>query len=61
MIGSAYTALKKIGARKSLNVGYRGSFALIGYTGPGRPAFVTQVTLSDHPCLFVALTSPLSM
>jgi hypothetical protein len=44
MIGSAYAALRKIGARNPLNAAFRGSFALVGYTGPGRPAFVRQVT-----------------
>ena len=48
MIGSAYTALRKIGARNPLNVGYRGSFAFIGYTGPGRPSFVQQVMESNY-------------
>ena len=48
MISSAYTALRRIGARNALKAAYRGSFALIGYTGPGRPAFVRQVKPNDR-------------
>jgi hypothetical protein len=43
MTGAAYNALRRIGARNPLNADFRGSFALVGYTGPGRPPFVKQV------------------
>ena len=43
MTGAAYNALRRIGARSPLRAGYRGSFALLGYTGPGKPAFIRQV------------------
>lgn len=43
MTGSAYNALKKIGAKDPFKADYRGSFALLGYTGPGKPAFIQQV------------------
>jgi hypothetical protein len=43
MTGAAYNALRRIGARNPLRAGYRGSFALLGYTGPGKPAFIRQV------------------
>ena len=49
MISSAYTALRRIGARNPLNAAYRGSFALIGYTGRGpRPSFVRQVKYHSY-------------
>ena len=43
MYSPAYTALRRIGARSPMNAGYRASFTLIGYTGPGRPSFIKQV------------------
>ena len=43
MYSPAYAALRRIGARSPMNAGYRASFALIGYTGPGRPSFIKQV------------------
>lgn len=43
MTGSAYNALKKIGAKDPFKADFRGSFALLGYTGPGKPAFIQQV------------------
>lgn len=43
MRGAAYKALRRIGARSPFNADFRGSFAMIGYTGPGRPPFVKQV------------------
>lgn len=45
MTSAAYSALRRLGARNPLNAAYRGSFALIGYTGPGRPSFVRQVKI----------------
>lgn len=48
MTGAAYNALRRIGARNPFNADLRGSFALIGYTGPGRPSFVKQVR--NIPC-----------
>ena len=48
ILSSAYTALRRIGARNPLNAAYRGSFALIGYTGPGRPSFVRQVKYQSY-------------
>ena len=46
MTGAAYNALRRIGARNPFNADFRGSFALIGYTGPGRPKFIKQVILN---------------
>ena len=46
MTGAAYNALRRIGARSPLKAGYRGSFALLGFTGPGKPAFIQQVMLN---------------
>ena len=43
MIRNAYKALIKVGASNPLMRGYRGSFALLGYTGPGRLPFIRQV------------------
>lgn len=46
MTGAAYNALRRVGARNPLRADYRGSFALLGYTGPGRPAFIKQVMIN---------------
>lgn len=43
MTAAAYAALRQIGARNPFYGDYRGSFAMIGYTGPGKPSFVKQV------------------
>ncbi len=43
MTGAAYNALRRIKARRPFNADFRGSFAMVGYTGPGRPSFVRQV------------------
>jgi excinuclease UvrABC ATPase subunit len=43
MTGAAYNALRRIGAKSPLKAEYRGSFALLGFTGPGKPAFIQQV------------------
>ena len=38
-----YNAFNKIGAQNPIKKDFRSSFALVGYTGPGRPSWVTQV------------------
>ena len=55
MTGAAYNALRRIGARSPLRAGYRGSFALLGYTGPGKPAFIRQVMAKYVFALFSPL------
>lgn len=47
MTGAAYNALRKIGAKDPFRADYRGSFALLGFTGPGKPAFIQQVRKSS--------------
>lgn len=42
MTSSAYRGLRRIGVRRPQR-SYRGSFAFIGYTGPGRRSFVRGV------------------
>ena len=42
MTSSAYKGLRRIGVRRSQR-SYRGSFAFIGYTGPGRKSFIGGV------------------
>ena len=42
MTSSAYRGLRRIGVRRAQK-SYRGSFAFIGYTGPGRRSFVGAV------------------
>lgn len=42
MTSSAYRGLRRIGVRRPQK-SYRGSFAFIGYTGPGRRSFVRAV------------------
>ena len=44
MTAASYESLKKVGAKDPLMNEFRGSFALIGYTGQGRPSFVSQVS-----------------
>lgn len=39
---SLQSALLRVGAKMPVNPGYRGSFALIGYTGPERPSWIAQ-------------------
>ena len=36
-------AMVQVGATKPFTHGYRGSYALVGYTGPGRPLWIKQV------------------
>ena len=48
MTSAAYRGLTKVGAVKPMNQDFRGSFSLIGYTGPGKPSFVKQVSGSLH-------------
>ena len=43
MKNSDYECLREIGARDPIMSEYRGSFTLVGYTGPGRPSFIRQV------------------
>ena len=43
MKNSDYECLREIGARNPIMSEYRGSFTLVGYTGPGRPSFIRQV------------------
>ena len=44
MYRNVYSALIGIGARRPLRKKFRSSFALIGFTGQGRPRFVKQVS-----------------
>ena len=41
-----YNALIKIGAQNPIKNDFRSSYALVGYSGPGRPSWVTQVRRS---------------
>lgn len=43
MTPAGYSALLRIGAKKPLKDGYRGSFAFIGYSGKRKPSYVQQV------------------
>ena len=43
MNATAYDALKKVGAKDPLRGDPRSSYALLGWSGPGVPNFVTQV------------------
>ncbi len=49
MTSYGYKVLHKLQARGSLRIDYRGTFVLIGYTGPRRrrPRFVKQVGVCD--------------
>ena len=40
---TAYDALKKVGAQNPLKGNYRSSYALLGWSGPDTPNFITQV------------------
>ena len=40
---SDYEYLKQIGAQDPIMSEYRGSFTMVGYSGPGRPSFIRQV------------------
>ena len=42
MNADGYVSLEEIGALNPMKE-YRGSFTLVGYTGPGRPSFIRQV------------------
>lgn len=46
IISSAYRGLRRIGVRRPQRR-YRGSFAFIGYTGPGRKSFVRGVSFHN--------------
>ena len=46
MTSGAYKALLVIGAKEPMKKDYRGSFALIGFTGHGKPGFIKQVSLA---------------
>ena len=43
MTNSAYDAMRRFGALSQYRHEYRSSFALIGWSGPGNSAIVTQV------------------
>ena len=43
MSEAAYKALEKFGAQDPLKENYRSSYALLGWSGPGVPNFITQV------------------
>ena len=45
MTSDAYKALLTIGAKKPMKNDYRGSFALIGFSGNLKPGFIKQVSL----------------
>ena len=45
MSTAGYDALEKVGAQDLLRGSYRSSYALLGWSGPGAPDFVTQVGL----------------
>jgi hypothetical protein len=47
MTSYGYRILRKLQARGSLRIDYRGTFTLIGYTGRRRPRFVKQVCMSS--------------
>ena len=44
MTPQGYQTLLKIGAVEPMYQDVRGSFALIGFSGPGKPSFVKQVS-----------------
>ncbi len=44
MTDEAYNLFKEFGAYSPLNKNYRGSYALLGWSGPGTLDAVTQVT-----------------
>ena len=44
MTSAGYRVLRRLKAQGSLRIDYRGTFALIGYTGRRRPRFVKQVS-----------------
>ena len=41
-ISSALNALKRLGVKDPILTDFRGSFALIGYTQPSKPSWITQ-------------------
>jgi hypothetical protein len=43
MTSSLESAIVRVGGRKPVKPAYRGSFALVGYTGPDRPSWIQQV------------------
>jgi hypothetical protein len=43
MTDPGYEALEMVGAQNPLRRIYRSSYALIGWSGPGAPNFITQV------------------
>ena len=51
MTSEAYKALLTIGAKEPMKRDYRGSFALIGFSGNIKPGFVKQVSQSGSKVL----------
>lgn len=51
MYSAAYRALRLVGGRNPFYKSFRGSYALVGTTGPGRPFWVKQVggNIKFHP------------
>ena len=57
MYSDVYTALLLAGATKPLRKEFRGSFALIGFTGDAKPSFIKQVSnnhISEKPVIAVS-------
>ena len=44
MTSSLQSAVLRVGGVKPVRPVYRGSYALVGYTGPDRPSWIQQVT-----------------
>lgn len=44
MFSKGYRALRLVGGRAPFYRSFRGSYALVGTTGPGRPFWVKQVS-----------------
>ena len=44
MTSSLESAIRRVGGVNPVRPVYRGSYALVGYTGPDRPSWIEQVT-----------------
>ena len=43
MTSSLQSAIVRVGGKNPVRPAYRGSFALVGYSGPERPSWIRQV------------------
>lgn len=50
MTSNGYKALLTVGAKTTMKKDYRGSFALIGFSGNPKPGFVKQVSVCGVVC-----------